>query len=182
MSSPTDNSNQNQVVGPNYGRLRTYLSQSKTQTSNNPLFQTISQLITGSQSFQTFVGGNFNQIISTFGSITAAFQAINATLTALTNQVANQQDTIDNTILPALALLAQQVIYVVSVDTSVSPQTVNLSVVQGFTIIKDISGNASVNNITLTGTVEGVVNPLINTNYGAYHVYFDTNLTLFFKW
>lgn len=54
------------------------------------------------------------------------------------------------------------------IDTSVSAQSINLnSYVKGLTIIKDVSGNASANNITLIGTVDGVVDPVISTDYGS---------------
>ena len=38
-------------------------------------------------------------------------------------------------------------------------------------VFKDITGNAAANNITLNGTVDGVVNPVINTNFGVMRVY-----------
>ena len=34
-------------------------------------------------------------------------------------------------------------------------------------IIKDASGAAATNNITVTGTVDGVTNPVIGSNYGG---------------
>jgi len=34
-------------------------------------------------------------------------------------------------------------------------------------IIKDASGDASANNITVVGTVDGVTNPVIGSNYGG---------------
>jgi hypothetical protein len=74
-------------------------------------------------------------------------------------------------------------VYVIEVDTSSNPQTVVLSGnVTGYTIIKDISGNASANNITLTGTVDATVNPVINTDYGIYHVYQSVNDNNFYTW
>jgi hypothetical protein len=36
-----------------------------------------------------------------------------------------------------------------------------------FLIIKDITGNAATYNITVTGTVDGVTNPVIGANYGG---------------
>lgn len=36
-----------------------------------------------------------------------------------------------------------------------------------FLIIKDIAGNAATNNITVIGTVDGVTNPIIGSNYGG---------------
>jgi hypothetical protein len=72
---------------------------------------------------------------------------------------------------------------IVDVDTSGAPQTVVLSdVINGLTVIKDIAGNASVNNITLTGVVEGITNPVINTNFGFYHVYLSKSDGLLHTW
>jgi len=54
------------------------------------------------------------------------------------------------------------------IDTSASAPSLDLHIyVKGLTIIKDVSGNASVNNITLVGTVDGVVDPVINSDYGS---------------
>lgn len=33
--------------------------------------------------------------------------------------------------------------------------------------IKDIAGNAATFNITITGTIDGMVNPMIGSNYGG---------------
>lgn len=54
-------------------------------------------------------------------------------------------------------------------DTTSSPQSVKIPK-SGKTIVKDVKGNAGVNNITITETVDGVVNPVINTNYGIFRV------------
>lgn len=60
----------------------------------------------------------------------------------------------------------------VGVDTSAGPQTVDLAKVQGQAIvIKDEAGNATANPITILGTVDGVVNPTIATDYGVLRVY-----------
>lgn len=40
--------------------------------------------------------------------------------------------------------------------------------------IKDGKGDASTNNITLTGVVDGTTNPVINTNYGARTIEYNT--------
>ena len=45
-------------------------------------------------------------------------------------------------------------------------------------IIADESGAAGTNNITIVGTVDGAVNPVINTNYGSMRIY--SNGTAFF--
>lgn len=44
-----------------------------------------------------------------------------------------------------------------------------------FYIIKDFYGNAGTNNITLDGTVDGVVDPIMNTDYEIMRVYNTTN-------
>jgi hypothetical protein len=49
---------------------------------------------------------------------------------------------------------------------------------QTFTI-KDESGGAGTNNITVAGTIDGAVNYIINTNYGSVTVY--CNGTAYFK-
>lgn len=74
---------------------------------------------------------------------------------------------------------------IVEIDTSGAPQTVDLSVqilAKRMVIIKDINGNASVNNITLSGTVEGVVDPVINTDYGIERLYRGENDGLIYRW
>lgn len=73
-------------------------------------------------------------------------------------------------------------INLIEVDTSVAPQTIILDdIVRAFTIIKDISGNASVNNITLTGTVDGVTDPVISVDWGLLKIYRHIDGT-FYSW
>ena len=63
-------------------------------------------------------------------------------------------------------------INIIEVDTSTGPVSVNLNLIGTTkTVIKDITGNAFTNNITINGTVDGVVSPVINTNYGLFRVY-----------
>lgn len=62
----------------------------------------------------------------------------------------------------------------VSVDTTGAGATLELADYVGVNqpvVFKDALGNAAANNITLTGTVDGVVNPVINTNFGVMRVY-----------
>lgn len=106
--------------------------------------------------------------------------ALYQTILGLINgsQTTGESVTSIQTIIDALNAKLQNasVVTIVEVDTSVSPQTYALAAfVNGLTIFKDISGNASVNNITLTGTVEGTVDPVINTNYGLYRVFYGTD-------
>lgn len=74
------------------------------------------------------------------------------------------------------------VVNVINVDTSTAPQSFILAdyitVKRGLNIFKDISGNAFVNNITLTGTVDGVVDPVINTNYGLMRIYLGSDILM----
>ncbi len=63
-------------------------------------------------------------------------------------------------------------VVVMEVDTSTGPVTVHLNLIgTSKTVVKDVTGNAAANNITISGTVDGVVNPVINTNFGAFRVY-----------
>lgn len=58
------------------------------------------------------------------------------------------------------------------VNTLGSAQTRSLNdYVRGMTVFVDYKGNAGANNITLTGTVNGVVDPIINTNFGIFRVF-----------
>ena len=67
---------------------------------------------------------------------------------------------------------ASTAVKVLNIDTTSAPVIVDLNAsISGLTIIKDFKGNAGANVITLTGTVDGVVNPVINTNYGVMRVY-----------
>lgn len=62
-------------------------------------------------------------------------------------------------------------IEVIEIDTTFAPANFDLGTITGMAFIKDINGNAAANNITLLGTVEGVVNPVISSNFGFYKVY-----------
>lgn len=70
-------------------------------------------------------------------------------------------------------------IFVVEANTSTAPVTYDLAeyvtATRGFVIFKDLSGNANANNITLTGTVEGVVDPVINVDFDFYKVYLGSD-------
>lgn len=60
-------------TGPDYSRLKSSLASSKTQTSNNALYQTILSLIDGVKTFQGFVSSNFN---SFSGNLSDLFDTI----------------------------------------------------------------------------------------------------------
>lgn len=63
-------------------------------------------------------------------------------------------------------------IQVVSVNTSVSAQTIDLAKLDGrLIVIKDESGNATANPITILGLVDNTLNPQISTDYGVLRVY-----------
>jgi len=129
------------TLASEFDRVLSQLNISKTQVTNNPLYQSIVQLTNASKG----VGSDFSAFTT----------SINAQIAALITSVNN---------LGAITL--------VSVDTSGGPVTVVLATaVSGFTVIKDSSGNAAGNPITLSGTVDGVVNPVINTNFGLKQVY-----------
>lgn len=65
---------------------------------------------------------------------------------------------------------------VMEVDTRTSAQTINLNLIgTNKVVVKDKYGNAFANNITINATVDGVVNPVINTNYGLFRVYSSDN-------
>ena len=63
-------------------------------------------------------------------------------------------------------------VQVVGVDTSATAQTIDLATLAAqLIVVKDESGNAAANPITLSGTIEGAVNPTISTNYGFVKIY-----------
>lgn len=73
--------------------------------------------------------------------------------------------------------------YLIAVTDTSAPRTITLSNTarenQVF-IIKDVSGNASVNNITITvnggvKTIDGITSFPINTNYGSLTIYADSS-------
>jgi len=118
------------------GRLTSYLAESKTQTDNNALYQTIAGLI--------------NKVKEEFDSTAAIIAAVQAAVAGL------------------------GAVKFVSVDTSAGATAFNLAdyvETNQPVVFKDITGNAAANNITLTGTVDGVANPTINTNFGVMRVY-----------
>jgi len=57
------------------------------------------------------------------------------------------------------------------VDTTSAPVTLDLRLYNGLLVIKDIAGNASVNNITLSGTIEGIPDPVMMTNYAVVRLF-----------
>jgi len=75
----------------------------------------------------------------------------------------------------AALIASSRVTKFVEPRTTSGPKTVILSDdvpnSQRAVVVKDIDGNAAANNITLQGTVDGVANPVINTNFGVFRVY-----------
>lgn len=68
---------------------------------------------------------------------------------------------------------------IVEIDCSGGPVSVEMTdyitTQLQLVIFKDITGNAGANTITLTGTVEGAVDPTITTNYGTYQAFLGTD-------
>ncbi len=82
---------------------------------------------------------------------------------------------------PYRRFFADTRVQVVGVNTSASAQTVDLATLDGkLIVIKDESGNAGANPITLLGTVETVLNPTISTNYGVLRIYGHDGLWFYF--
>ncbi len=140
--------------GPDYGRLKSQLAASKLQTSNNPAWQTIVLLIEGLQRFQEFVQGRFQD-------------------TSFARKIASDiQDAIDGVV---------QVVFI-EPDTSGTGQNVIIGQYEGDAyVVKDVAGNAATNNITLVGTIDGVVDPVINTDYGVFRFYKGAG-GLYYEW
>ncbi len=142
------------VTGPDYARVKTVVNNSKFQQEQNAAYQAFIQLTDGLKKFQDIVSANFGQ--SVFAD----------DLTA--------------------ALGVRAPIKIVEVDVSAGPESVVLvdecSIVGGLVIIKDYTGNAGTNTITLTGTVETVVNPTITANYGIFRVYLSAADGEFHTW
>lgn len=171
--------------GPDYSVLKSQLSRSKMQQNNPAAYQTISQLIDGVKKFQDFANSTFTDIN---GSQTSLANDLNSQLNAIISTLGTQDSSITSLTTLVTALAAQvialtfQAIYTIELDTSGSTQSFDLtSYTLGFFVIKDIAGNASVNNITIIGIVDGVTNPVINTNYGIYRLYKSVNNN-FYTW
>lgn len=82
-------------------------------------------------------------------------------------------------------LSASRALRFVEPHTGSGPKSVILSDVvisSRAVVVKDIDGNAAANNITLTGTVDGVANPVINTNFGVFRVYKSAEDGAFHEW
>lgn len=61
---------------------------------------------------------------------------------------------------------------IIGIDSTIGAQSVNLATLDGGLIaIKDEGGMAATNPITITGTVETVIDPQITTDYGAVLIY-----------
>ncbi len=112
----------------------------------------------------------------------AAYQ----TITEIINSVQTQATGLANAILAIRdAINALTKVLIIDVDTSTSAQVLTLTDYNfiGFIyVFKDVSGNASANTITLVGTVDGVVDPVINTDYGLMRIYLGPNDNLFHEW
>jgi len=148
-------------IGPDYGRLKTTNVNSKTQTTNPALFQTVNGLIDGVKRFQEFTTQNFTDLT---GTVSSSFGSISSSITALIEQIIIIRD--------LLEVMSLEIINSIPIDTSSGPVTIDIGdLMEGYNLIKDVTGNAGANNITLVGTVETVINPVINVNYGMLHIY-----------
>jgi hypothetical protein len=169
--TPVSNFRLNPFSGQDYSRLNSQLNQSDLVKKNNALFQTVSQLIKGVKTFQDFVNASFGQINTSNAAFETSIGFIGNSVNSITNtlaQIVEHLSIIDIAILD----LEDRSINLLEVDTSASPVSLALEdIVLGFMIIKDVNGNASVNNITLTGDVDGVTDPVINNDYETFRVY-----------
>jgi hypothetical protein len=112
----------------------------------------------------------------------AAFQTLNGLITAVQENenaaLADTQsvrDTVD-------ALFKTEV---VEIDSSSGPVSVTISDYVGqkqLVVFKDATGTASGNNITLVGTVDGAVDPVISTDYGIYRVFLGLTTGAYHQW
>jgi len=84
------------------------------------------------------------------------------------------------------AILASRAqVKLIEPDTTIIAQNVDLAneaPLKRVCIVKDYTGNAGTNPITLVGTVDGAVNPVINTNFGVFRVYRSTKDGAFHEW
>ena len=107
----------------------------------------------------------------------ALYQTINGLISAV--QVLSGDAALIAQIQALIDGITEVIVY--EFDTSSAPQTFDITAVTGLALIKDISGNAAANNITLVGTVEGVVDPVINTNFGYIGI-FQSQLGTYVRW
>lgn len=148
-----------------YSRLKTTLANARLSATQPALHQTINNLIDGTKNATDALGSQITDLSGGVSDTSQAISQLNAQILTI-----NQK----------LGILGS--INLIEVDTSGGATAIDLvSVVAGFMIIKDLTGNAGANNITLTGTVEGVVNPVINANFGFFHVYLGSD-KLFHTW
>lgn len=142
-----------------YARLKSSLSNARIAVPQPALHQTILQLIDGTKDATDKLGQQITDIGGDSSSTASAIAQLNSAVAAINSK---------------LGVLGS--INLIEVDTNGGATSIDLvTVVAGFMIIKDLTGNAGANNITLTGTVEGVVNPVINSNYGFFHVYLGSD-------
>lgn len=164
MDIPTSNSALAGVKpsGVDSSSLKGILVRSGIQKSDPPAFQTINNLIDGVKLFQDFAK-------SALSGLNTGLQQLSAIVLALGDRL----------------LVDEQLymVYVFEYDSSTGPKTFTIATdyVQGFVIIKDIGGMASSNFITISGTVDNVLDPFINTDFGVYRLYKSQNGN-FYSW
>jgi hypothetical protein len=79
--------------------------------------------------------------------------------------------------------VSTSVINLYEIDTSSPVASISLDqYVRNFTIIKDVSGNASGNNINLIGTIDGVINPSLATDYEVIRIFRNSKTGEYHQW
>src|SRR5882724_9684253 len=101
-------------IGPDYGRLKTTNVNSKTQTTNPALFQTVNGLIDGVKRFQEFTTQNFTDLT---GTVSSSFGSISSSITALIEQIIIIRD--------LLEVMSLEIINSIPIDTSSGPVTID---------------------------------------------------------
>lgn len=162
------------MAGFNYSSLMTQLANTKLQKSSPSLYQTIQNLINGTQDATTtlneeFTGINGEQTTLSQG-VSSTFDSINASISALVTDL----DTLVTEVDDADQLGIVHIVECGSL-TSITPDGT-------LQVIKDSAGTAGTTNITINATVDGVVNPKITTNYGVFRVYKSPSNGNFYTW
>jgi len=162
------------MAGFDYSQLMQTLANTKLQKSNPALYQTIQNLIVGTQNATATLNEQFTlvngQQTSFASGVAATFDALNASISTLAT-------TLNNLIISFNNALNFGVVQVVEAGglTSITPNG-------AIQVIKDSAGTAAGSNITINATVDGVANPKITTNYGVFRVYRSPNNGNFYSW
>lgn len=133
------------------------------------------------------MASDFSNLLTSLANsgIQTSNNALYQTIKSLIDQLQLFQDNLNGSIKTINnALNSIGIINMIEVDTSGGPVTLSLDdIVQDFVEVKDISGNAAANNITLTGVViDDTTDPVINTDYGSYKVFRSKTDGGFYTW